>query len=219
MNTNTFFSGDELRRVEDAVKQAENGISGEIVPVFVSRSDTYEQGNLRAGFLVLSFSAVVWILLYEFFSGWGARWYFTPEALISIMVFAFCAGFFLARFVAAFRLLFILEKEKAESVDKAANIAFLKEEVFNTHKRTGILIFISMLEHRVEVLGDTGISEKVTPEEWYHVVEIIVNGLKSNRKVEGICEGIQESRALLLKNGFVAAGGDTNELPNNLRVQ
>jgi len=219
MSTSTpFFSSQELQRIEEAVRQAESKISGEIVPVFVGKSDSYEQGNLRAGTVVLGVAMLLWLLLYEFVSGWGGHWFYTPGGLILLAVLSFSAAFFAAMFIPRFQLLFISKKELDASVDRAARLAFLKQEVFQTRHRTGILIYISLLEHRVEVLGDTGIAAKVSPDEWNHIVEIIVDGLRKKRKAEGICLAVDEAQQLLLKNGFVIEPDDTNELPDNLRL-
>lgn len=218
MGTFRFFSDDELRRVEEAVKQAESKISGEIVPVFVERSGTYGKANFRAGVGAASLAMVVWLLLYEFNPSWSGHWFYTPEALALLLTLAFFAVYFTALYVPGFRRLFITGNELSQTVDQAARMAFLKEEVFHTRQRTGILIFISLFEHRVEVLGDTGIAAKVSADEWKHIVQTIVTGLKNNRKAEGICQAIDEAGRLLLKNGFVIEPDDTNELPDNLRL-
>lgn len=218
MSQSPFFTSDELKRIEDAVKQAESSISGEIVPVFVERSDTYGKANFRAGILTAALCALVWLLLYEFNPSWSGHWFYTPEALLVLLALGFFVAYFLALLLPVFRRLFVTGAEFAQTVDEAARLAFLKQEVFHTRQRTGILIFISLFEHRVEVLGDTGISAKVSPQEWGHIVQTIVTGLKNNRKTEGICQAIDEARQLLLKNGFVIEADDTNELPDNLRL-
>lgn len=218
MSATPFFSDEELRRIEEAVKQAESQISGEIVPVFVARSDAYEYGNLRAGLSAAAVAVTVWMLLFEFGTHWGGHWFYAPESLLSLGVIAFLAAFSAARWLPGFRRLFLLGSELDEAVDRAARMAFLREEVFHTSQRTGILIFISRFEHRVEVLGDTGISAKVSADEWKHIVQTIVQGLKTGRKTEGICQAVDEARVLLLKNGFTIAPGDINELPDNLRL-
>lgn len=218
MSASSFFTPDELGRIEQAVRRAESGVSGEIVPVFVARSGPYEQGNLRAGITFAALFILAWLTLYEFGGTWGGHWFYTPGALVTLTVLVFSTAFFAAVSVPRFRCLFITGKELDETVDVAARMAFLKQEVFRTRQRTGMLIFISLLEHRVEVLGDTGISGKVSPGEWDGIVKTIVDGLKNGRSADGICEAVDAARQLLLKNGFTAAPDDTNELPDNLRL-
>lgn len=218
MSKSPFFSPGDLKRVEEAVKKAESGISGEIVPVFVEHSAHYGKANFRAGVSAASSAIIIWLLLYEFNPSWSGHWFYMPEALALLVAAAFFAVYLVALYVPGFRRLFITGGELSRAVDRAAHLAFLKQEVFHTRQRTGILIFISLFEHRVEVLGDTGISAKVSADEWNHIVQTIVLGLKNNRKVEGICQAIDEAGQLLLKNGFVIEADDTNELPDNLRL-
>ena len=218
MTTTTFFSPQELERIEKAVQKAETEISGEIVPVFVAQSDEYEIANLRSGLTFSISSAVIWLILYEFSKLWEMNWFYAPETLILLMTISFCAGFFLAYFFPSFRIRFMLAKEIYTAVDKQAALTFLREDVFNTSQRTGVLIYISLLEHRVEVLGDTGISAKVTPEEWNRVLEYILKGLKGKDKADGICKAIDATRYLLLEKGFAIRADDKNELPDNLRL-
>ena len=217
MSRTSLFDAEELSQIEQAVKQAEEKISGEIVPVFVSESDDYEIGNLRAGLAFSFLSAVVWLAFYEFRTGWDGHWVFRPELLLILMAFSFAAGFFVARFFLKFRLLFLLSAEKAEAVDRRAQKVFLEEGVFNTKHRTGILIFISEAEHRAEVLGDIGISAKVSREEWVHVLHFILDGMRQKNKVGGICAAIAAAGELLLNKGFPKEADDQNELSDNIR--
>lgn len=217
MSITTLFTPEELSRIEAAVKKAESEISGEIVPVFVKRSEDYEIGNLRAGLTFAILSAAVWLAFYEFRRSWEGHWIFMPEVLLVLMALAFCLGFFLALGIPKIRMWFMLSAEIAEAVDRRAQIAFLEENVFLTRHRTGILIFISELEHRAEVLGDVGISAKVSREEWTLVLRHILKGMRQKDKAEGICRAIEAAGQLLREKGFPREADDENELKDNLR--
>jgi putative membrane protein len=97
--------------------------------------------------------------------------------------------------------------------------AFVDEEVFNTRDRTGILVFISTFEHRIEVLGDVGINEKVSSDEWADIVEHIRDGIKQGRFVDGVIDGIGMCGHLLEKSGVEIRGDDKNELPDAVRFR
>ena len=94
----------------------------------------------------------------------------------------------------------------------------MEEEVFNTRDRTGILIFISLLEHRIEVVGDAGINAAVEPEEWAEVVDRIRDGFRSGRRVEGLVAAVDLCGRLLEKRGVELRADDVNELPDRLRL-
>ena len=78
---------------------------------------------------------------------------------------------------------------------------------------TGILVFISVFEHKVWILADRGINEKVSEDQWDDIVKIIVDGIKHNRPAESICEAVAKIGDLL-KMHFPIGRDDTDELKN-----
>jgi putative membrane protein len=103
-------------------------------------------------------------------------------------------------------------------VAQRAAEAFLAEEVFDTRDRTGILLFLSLLEHKVLVLGDAGINAKVQQSEWEEVVKLIVDGMRSGKPADGLIEAIQKCGALLKREGVVIKPDDKDELSNQMRT-
>ena len=102
-------------------------------------------------------------------------------------------------------------------VRRRAAVAFLDEEVFNTEDRTGILIFLSLFERRVVVLGDAGINSKVGEEEWAAITDAIAAGIHAGRPGEALVEGIGACGRLLARRGVEIQPDDRNELRDDLR--
>ena len=211
-----LFSNSDLERIAEAVKIAEGKTSGEIVPFVVERSDAYESALWRGGFAL---SASVWlgiVLWYEL----GSTWF--PLRLLEILMALFLAqaiGMLLVLFVPAWRRFFAGEDARARAVKQAAQAAFLSEEVFKTRERTGILIFVSLLERRVEVLGDAGINAKVAQTEWEDVVQTIVASMRAQQPAEGLIAAIQKCGGLLQRQGVLRRVDDADELSNTLRMK
>jgi putative membrane protein len=109
--------------------------------------------------------------------------------------------------------IFISQKEVDEEVEEAAIINFFNEGLYRTRDETGILIFISVFEHRVWVLADRGINQKVKPGQWDEIVRLIIEGIKQKRQAEAICEAIQEVGDML-KEHFPIKPDDRDELKN-----
>ncbi len=53
--------------------------------------------------------------------------------------------------------------ERARVAERAAHAAFFEEEVHSTRRRTGVLVYVSLLERQVLVIPDSGVSEHVPP--------------------------------------------------------
>ena len=97
--------------------------------------------------------------------------------------------------------------------------AFVEEEVFLTRDRTGILLFISLFEHRIEVLGDAGINRHVTADEWTDVVLRIREGIRGGHLADGLVEAIGMCGHLLDRGGIEVRPDDENELPDGVRIR
>ena len=208
------FSEEELHRIKQSVEATELKTSGEIVPFFVEASDGYPEANWKSGSIGGLFAMLLTATMdYE---GWG----FWSDPLLPLIGFSLIGaliGYFLPLFIPALKRYLVGEARFSRRVMSRAIEAFVAEEVFNTQDRTGILILISNLERRVQVLGDSRINKRVEQKEWDQVVERIVQGIKAKRGVDGIVSGIEMCGQLLVKSGLKIQPGDQNELGDGLR--
>ena len=105
----------------------------------------------------------------------------------------------------------------AHRVERRAAAAFLEQEVFKTRRRTGILLFLSLFERRVMVLGDSGIHQKVQEGEWDGVVRQVVQGIRGGHTGDALVAAIRECGSLLERHGLMREAGDADELSDELR--
>jgi putative membrane protein len=103
-----------------------------------------------------------------------------------------------------------------EEVLERALRAFQDLGLHRTRDRTGVLILVSLLERRVQVLADTGINARVKPGAWDRVVRTILAGIRNGDLSTGLCEGIAACGEILAAE-FPILPGDRNELANDLR--
>lgn len=211
----TFFTTEDLQRIERAVHEAEQQTSGEIVPYAVYASDAYERAFWRAGLLFGTLAMSVFLVMHNYSRMW------MPLELAEVAAGTLLAALFgalLAYAIDDVRRVFAGRELMRHRVRQRAMEAFLAEEVFNTKDRTGILIFLSLLEHHVIVLGDAGINAKVQQEEWDEVVKAIVQGMKANKPADGLIAAIRQCGELLHREGVAIRTDDKNELSNKMRT-
>ncbi|NUO79672.1 hypothetical protein HUU05_06325 [candidate division KSB1 bacterium] len=211
-----LFTSTDLERIAAAVKAAEGQTAGEIVPFVVASSDDYEAALWRGGFAL---SALVWsaiVLAYLLTSVW------LPFSLVQALLLLFLAqglGMLLTMTLPSAKRFFAGAATLQRRVQQQALEAFLSEEVFRTREHTGILIFLSLFERRVVVLGDAGINAKVAPTEWEEVVQTIVAGMRTGQPAEGLLVAVHKCGVLLQKQGVLRREDDTDELANTLRMR
>ena len=92
----------------------------------------------------------------------------------------------------------------------------LAHGVYATRDRTGVLIFLSALEHRVVILGDRGIHQRVQDPGWSELVALLVAAIKQGKSADGVCEVITRLGELLARDAPIRED-DTNELANEVR--
>lgn len=209
-----FLSKSDRDDIITAVKEAEEFTAGEIVPMVVSASYHYPMADV-VGAAALAFP--VSLMLAPLVGGWlwigtGSMWLFL--------------GFFTVLFIAFHEIvkrslwlkrLFISQQEIDEEVEEAAVSGFYGEGLYRTRDETGVLIFISVFEHKVRILADRGINEKVEQGCWEDVVKDIVDSIKHKRQAQGICEAVKKVGELIRVH-FPVQPDDTDEL-NNLLVK
>jgi putative membrane protein len=208
------FTQSELAKIEASVKDAESKTSGEIVPYVVEHSDHYEEAEWRGGVLLGAVALCVFAAIRKFTTVW------LPLDLAEVALTSLLAagvGALLVRFLSPLRRFFAGSRVMDRRIHQRAAEAFISEEVFNTRNRTGVLIFLSLLERRVLVVGDSGINAKVQQSEWGDVVQTITAGIRHGRPADGLILGIQKCGTLLQKAGVQIRPDDKDELPDYLR--
>ena len=92
---------------------------------------------------------------------------------------------------------------------------FYARDLHKTRERTGVLIYASLKDRMVEVIGDDGINAKVGAHEWDEVVSRLTKGIKAGRPADGFVDAIGACGRLLATH-FPAEGVNPNELPDGL---
>jgi putative membrane protein len=205
MNAEKFFTEDEKERIHQAVLDSESKTAGEIVPVIVTSSARYTEVELLG-------------LVVGLFAGMIAEWFWSDpwgsEYLNLWPVIGAFVGFLAGRMSIIKRL--VASKDRiTEAVHTLALASFSEHGLHYTRDHTGILIFVSLMEHRVEVLADRGINARVEPGTWQEVVNVLTAGLKSGQACDGFCKAITRCGEILATH-FPRQSDDKDELPNRL---
>ena len=216
MAANSRFSEQDQQRIKDAVKQAEDNISGEIVPVFVEQSGYYTLAHYRGGMLGALIAFLCVIIFDRLVPSLAV---YDPVYMFVIIVLGSAAGATLPQFIIPLKRLLTGQKHFNRATKGRAENAFLEEEVFNTRHRTGIMIFISFFEREVIVMADRGISKVVDQKEWDNIVKKITASIESGKLTDGIVEAIKRCGEILQEKGFDKTPDDVNELPDDLRFE
>ena len=92
---------------------------------------------------------------------------------------------------------------------------FGKLGVWDTEHNNGVLIYLLLAEHAIEIVADRGIDAHVDPAEWAAMTQRMGKAFREGRFEDGLTLALGEVSALLVDHFAVAAGAlGRNELPD-----
>lgn len=217
-----FLSDQDIDSIVSVVKHAEAKTTGEIVPIIVRRSSSINHlPILITGTLLLSFLLLNGLnfLDYEF------KLYFSNQlavfgsylALGLIALLFYFLSLKLSQIKSVQRF-FISKAEQDARVNERALLEFYLNHVTKTEFKTGILIFISLMERQTVVLGDEAISQKISKETWQEIVDLIIASIKEDKTAVGLKKAIIRCGEILAQH-FPSQTKNPNELENHLIIK
>ncbi len=100
----------------------------------------------------------------------------------------------------------------ADARERAISM-FGKLGVWDTENNNGVLIYLLLADHRIEVVADRGLARLVNPKEWRDIADGLAIACRAGRFEAGMLDAIGTVDQLLRKN-FGLAAGESN--PNEL---
>lgn len=210
--------------VSEAVAAAEMLSAGEIVTIVTPRSDSYRDVALVWSAIV----AFVALCALEVFPGfylglvervlglWAFEW--TPRAVLglalTVATLKFAGTYLILRYT-PLGLWLTPRRVRNARVRGRALTCFRVGAESRTSGRTGVLIYLSLAEHRAEIIADAAIASKVSPETWGHAMKAMLDPLRQGQMPLGMAAAVAEVGKVLAEH-FPRAEDDVNELPDRL---
>jgi putative membrane protein len=206
--TRSRFDNAACDTLADCIKKVEQTTDAELVIVVRGRSANYAHSDYLFGF-----SVALVVLVFLIFSPFSF-----PEFLVPIDVaVAFVIGVIISWKSNFLRRLFSREKFRKQAVRTAAAAMFYEAGIANTNAEMGVIIYLSLLERRLELIADRGILKKVPSQEWnQHVFELHEVG--ENPEPASFQSAVEKFGNLLAKH-VPATGENPNELPDRPRFE
>jgi putative membrane protein len=208
----SYLRPERVQLVEDAIRAAEARTSGEIVPMIVRRSSTI--GHVP----VILACLLVTVFIIADGPGWqyellGEHWAWYVVDTVALLLLSGQ----LAKIPLLQRVL-TTSDDQAQQVDMRAQIEFYRSNIHTTTGATGVLLLVSLMEHRAVVLADTSIDARVPDETWDEVIAIVIDGIKNGNVGLGLAAAIERCADILAAE-FPVGENDVNELHDTLIIR
>lgn len=194
--------------IERAVGEAERGTAAELIVVIAARSGSYLDvaGAVGAGFAML-------VLLFALFAPAPVH----PLAVALEIPIAFALASWLAHRTPGLIRAIVPAARLRRQVERAAAEHFLAEAVHGTRGRTGLLVYLSLLEEHVALVADLGLQGRVPRASWAEVRWSATGDPTRPRTLDDLVRGIGQIGAIL-RLRMPADPADDNESPDAPRI-
>jgi putative membrane protein len=150
------------------------------------------------------------------FLGWNAQ--LARGTLMTLLFVKLAVVFLVVRYLLAWmplRMALTPGSTKSRRVRRRALQYFRLAAERRTTGRTGVLLYLSLAEHRAEIVADDAIDEKVAPELWGDAMAALVAEVKAGRPGAGMAKAVRMIGDVLTLQ-FPKSNTDRNELPDRL---
>ncbi|MDX6528379.1 MAG: putative rane protein [Blastocatellia bacterium] len=198
-------AGEELAQ---AVRDIEHDTDAEIVIVVRGRSGTYRHADYLCGAIV-ALAGLIFVL----FSPFEFHTYWVPFDVLVLFV----AATFVSSRTDAVRRALTSKKFRANAARTGAAAMFYEAGIANTSAENGLLIYLSLLERRLEVIADRGILKAVPALQWNNSV-FEIKRVGREPEPEKLIKAVRDLGRLLAEH-MPATGENPNELPDGPRIE
>ena len=192
----------------NCVREIEKTTDAELVLVVRARSGFYRHADYLFGFL-LAFAGLLFLLFSPF--DFHQYWVAVDVGLL------FLLGTFLSSRSKKIRRLITSEKFRRDAVRQGAAAMFYEAGIANTRAEMGVLVYVSMLERRLELIADRGVLKSVPAMEWNEILFKLHQAGK-NPEPQTLLTALCDLGVLLAKQ-IPATGENPNELPDKPRFE
>lgn len=201
-----FLTDESKAALSATVREVEATCSAELVVAVRPRSGSYLHADLIAGATVaLTALAVLLYSRWEF----GLLWF-----LVDPVVAGFLGGLAASR-VPALRRALTSRAARRQRAETAARSLFVERRVHGTSGRTGILLYVSVLEREAVFVVDLGVEPLAATDAWRKAVGEIEHAVREGADGAEVARRLRDLEKLL-SPALARGADDVDELPNEV---
>jgi len=191
-----------------AVREIEAKTNAEIVVAVRGRSGPYRQADYLFG-AVVTFAGLMFVLFspFDFHTYW----------IRLDVVLLFLAGMFISSRSYYIRRLLTTPAFRAKAARAGAAAMFYEAGIANTSAENGLLIYLSLLEQKMEVIADRGVLKAIPPLKWNHSV-FELKRVAEDADADKLITAMRELGVLLAEH-MPATGENPNELADGPSIE
>lgn len=214
------LSRQESEAVNAAIRAAEQRTDGEIVVIAANRSDSYHDVALHFAILAMLLALSLFASFPDAHVALLGRWQqdWTAQELLTIALVEATLAFLIVRALLSLQRLRIAltpRQTRARRVRRRAIELFRAGVERRTVSRSGVLLYLSLAEHRAEIVADAAIHAHVPQERWGEAMAALIDAVREGRTADGLVAATGHIGAILAET-LPRTGRDPDELPDRI---
>lgn len=218
------FTKTDHATVVAAVADAERLTTGEIVTIVTDLSDHYDDIAMAWASAIAFIALASYATFPEFYMGLidgvsgGWRHEYTTAEYAALLLAAVALKWIGTWFILKWMPLRLALTPKAKKLARVRSRAISLFKVGTESKtvgRTGVLLYLSMKEHRAEIVADAAIASKVAPEIWGDAMVVLLDQVRAGNPGVGVAAAVTQM-GIVLAEHFPRGSKNPNELPDRL---
>jgi putative membrane protein len=210
----------EHAAIAAAVTAAEATTDGEIVTIVARRSDAYHDVALHYAVAAVLAVTAAGAIRPDWLTPFDGGWEHEPSipAMLFTLLIAQTIAFLVVRVALAWRPLRLAltpTATKARRVRRRALDAFRVGTERRTAGHEGVLLYLSLDEHRAEIVADAAVHTQVAPERWGQAMATLVTAIRDGRTADGLLGAVAAIGAVLAQV-LPKTADNPNELPDRV---
>ena len=206
--THSKFDESAREALRDCVGGIEKSSDAELVLIVRARSGSYRHADYLFG-SILAFAGLNFLLFSPV--SFQVYWVAIDVAIL------FGLGTLLSSRSNIIRYLLTSKRHRKEAVRTGAAAMFYEAGIANTAAEMGVLVYLSLLERRLELIADRGVLKGMPALDWNRILfELHQAGQKP--EPETLLKGLRDLGDLLAQH-LPATGENPNELPDMPRFE
>lgn len=203
-----FFDKQARERAAQTVKHLESNSSIEVVIAVRRRAAPYLGADYLGGFILALGTLFALMYLPQFFS---------PHAFPLDVTIAFVLGALGTSRLPLLERLLTRRKIRQHNVTTAARATLVELGVTRTRRRTGLLVYVAMLEREVELVADIGVALSELGDEWPRAAARLTKAVRGRADPDEFFAALAALGPLLTR-AAPPTQDDVNELPDEVDV-
>jgi uncharacterized membrane protein len=95
-----------------------------------------------------------------------------------------------------------------------ASELFTLYRIWDTDENCGVLIYINLADHQVEIIADRGLTKRILPDDWQYICTTMTNGFAQGEYHDSVIAGLRQLNALLMRRFPDVSPAQLDQLPD-----